>query len=112
MQHPELYRQNGICHEEQLENLLILLEASSPTNKASTCTIANLPSNKGVLTILSQPHSLSARATVDNEGATATGVSLDINQLCTVIGQKEINQGYDWYTVSLMQNPWMKVTPL
>ena len=36
--HPELYRQNGICHDEKLENLLILLETSSTANEASTAT--------------------------------------------------------------------------
>ena len=74
---------------------MILLEASSPADEASTCTFANLPSNKDVLTILSQSHSLSARANVDNEGAIATGISLDINQLWAVNWQKETNQGYD-----------------
>ena len=50
-----------------------------------------------MLTILSQSHSLSARANVHNKGVTATGISLGINQLCAVNWQKEKNQGYDWY---------------
>ena len=91
MQRPELYRQNGICHDEKLENLLILLETSSTTNEALTATVANLPSNKDVLTSLS--NSSKPQATHDNKNT----ISLSINQLCVVIWQKGKRQGYDWY---------------
>ena len=60
MQRPELYRQNGICHSEKLENLLILLEGSSTSTEVATATIANLPSNSEALKSLS--HSPSAQA--------------------------------------------------
>ena len=58
MQRPELYRQNGICHSEKLENLLILLEGSS--TEVATATIANLPSNSEALKSLSNSPSAEA----------------------------------------------------
>jgi len=45
----ERYPQNGICHDEKLENLLVLLEEDSTSKKASTATVANLPSCQDVL---------------------------------------------------------------
>jgi len=43
---PELFRLNGISHEEKLENLLILLEDES---NPSTSTVADLPTNADAL---------------------------------------------------------------
>ena len=56
------HRKNGMCHDEKLENLLILelmkaysliVEAPFLTDATSTTTVANFPSTKDVLTSLS-----------------------------------------------------------
>ena len=57
----ELFRLNGISHEEMLENLTILLDDEKHT---STSTIANLPTNeyvmKSVVTIDSTLNNISS----------------------------------------------------
>ena len=91
MQCAELYRSNGMCHDEKLENFLLLLEASSLTDEASThstAAVANLPSNKDVPTSLFQSHSLSTIANSDTKGVTYW-YFLKPNQLCAVIWLKE-----------------------
>ena len=42
---PDLFRLNGIPHEEQLINFAILLDGEDHSN---TCTIADLPTNEDV----------------------------------------------------------------
>ena len=62
MQRQKLDQQNSICHDEKMENLLILSEVPSSTDEVSTATVANFPSNKDVLTSLSQTPFLSTKA--------------------------------------------------
>ena len=51
IQRPDLYKINGITHEEKLENLMILL---SDDDQGSTASVANLPFNDAVFTALDQ----------------------------------------------------------
>ena len=43
---PELYRLNGISHDEKLENLILLLENEEDADSTS---IINLPTNDNIL---------------------------------------------------------------
>ena len=83
---PDLFRLNGISHEEKLTNLAILLSEDC----ISACTVANLPTNDDVIAVL--------------EGTTTEQQSnepsnLKINELCVVVWQN-CDAGYEWYNMS------------
>ena len=68
---PTLFKQNGITHEEKLENLAILLD----DDNISCGSVVDLPTNEQVVAALS--------LTPENPVAMAT--TLGINELCVVI---------------------------
>ena len=80
---PDLYRLNGIPHEERLLNLSVLLEGE---NLASSCTVADLPTNEDVDKAL--------------KGETAKPTNhanlLTVNELCIVVWQN-CDRKYEWY---------------
>ena len=80
---PELFKLNGISHEEKLENLAILLDDSD----TSTSTIANLPTSDDVFAIL---------APSVTTAAPSSGPKM--NGLCVVVwAGVGGNSNYTWY---------------
>ena len=79
---PDLFRQNGISHEEKMENLSILLD----NEDTQFTTVADLPTNEEVLSILSS----------STEDKAPESEVLKINDLCVVVWQND-QRKYEWY---------------
>ena len=87
-QHPELFKINGLTNEDKLENLLVLL---SDENENSSATIANLPSNKDILTALEKLDLAVPDQTGDDDDD-----NINVNEMrvvCWNVG----NEQYVWY---------------
>ena len=83
---PALFKQNGISHEEKLENLAILLD----DDNISCGSVVDLPTNEQVVVALSLPPDHQAQTPVKKAAA------LGINQLCAVVW-KNSEAEYEWY---------------
>ncbi|KAG1655467.1 NADH dehydrogenase [ubiquinone] 1 alpha subcomplex assembly factor 3 [Nymphon striatum] len=80
---PELFRLNGISHEEKLTNFAVLLSNYC----ISSCTVADLPTNEDVIATLEErpcQHQISEPT------------PLNLNKLCAVIWQN-CDASYEWY---------------
>ncbi|KAG1681045.1 Pyruvate carboxylase, mitochondrial [Nymphon striatum] len=80
---PELFRLNGISHEEKLINFGVLLS----NDCISSCTVADLPTNEDVIATLEErpcQHQISEPT------------PLNLNELCAVIWQN-CDASYEWY---------------
>ncbi|KAG1715052.1 Myosin-VIIa [Nymphon striatum] len=80
---PELFRLNGISHEEKLTNFAVLLSNYC----ISSCTVADLPRNEDVIATLEErpcQHQISEPT------------PLNLNELCAVIWQN-CDASYEWY---------------
>lgn len=87
---PELFKLNGIPHEEKLINLAILLE----DEHTSTQTVADLPTNKDVIHALNGPYT-----EMEN---TLPISSLQLNELCIVVWQN-CDGSYEWHVAYIKE---------
>ena len=85
IQRPDLFRLNGITHDEKLENLVVLLSDDNDNSRAS---VANLPNNDDILKALSFTNSAISNQSLDRD--------IQINQLCVVIWINAEGK-YIWY---------------
>ena len=88
---PDLFKQNGIAHDEKLINLALLLEENDHN---VTCTIADLPTNKEVITALEDGHV--------EQSHQSRIPTLKLNELCVVVWQN-CDSKYEWYIAYVKQ---------
>ena len=79
---PDLFRLNGISHEEKLTNLAILLSEDC----ISAHTVADLATNDDVIAVLEG---------TTTEQKSSGPSNMKINKLCVVVWQK-CDAGYEW----------------